>query len=942
MLGDEFGLLEREAESGSILEGVKRAASGSGSLLLLEGPAGVGKTRLLREARNAASSLGFTVCRARASDLERDLTFGVVRQLFEPMLMAAERALWQGPAALAKEFLAGTPSTVATTGDSAILHSLYWLASNASQGSSLALLVDDLQWCDAPSLRYFAYLLPRLDDMNVLVVTALRTGEPAADDRLLQQIAVDSATTVLRPQTLSMTGTRLLLERVLPPSVDLTFVEACHQASGGNPLLLRELARTLTAEGIAASAENADKVVELGSHAVARLVHSRMASLPDAAVQLARAAAVLGDRVEFSTATALVEQDTQTALEGLAVLERVEILRIRQNDARMLLSFVHPLVRMAVYDTLNTAELAIAHSRAAQLLAAAGADSERIAAHLLRMPPAGNRNNVETLRAAAAAATARGVATSAYTYLRRALDETPEDGEQLPLLIDAGQAALLVDLKAAAHHLQQACDRVSDPARKADIMALLGAAYMHQLDFDRGIAVWSQALDQLPTADENRRRRLLAAIVATTSWAAPRHGIVLDSLSQLRELPPHDSIGARLLDCAIAGREMQLGDPAAIPRARHVLADAEFVAQAADELSHELALSVVLSIPLAADDPRAMEFIDTTLERAQRSGPLHMVGQLYAVRSLGWLWQGRLGEAEHDACESQRISSLTGSQSNQFMNSAYLGEVLAERGRLDEAEKALRAAESITIDDSSASPMYMTFSAFARLQFLRGDHHGALRAALQAQQSCELHGIRNPAVVGWRSMAALALHALDRADEALEFANQDLHLAQRWGAQRSLGRALRIKGLLERGDQQLNLLRQAVTVLDDSPPRLELAKALADLGAALRRAGHRAEARPPLKKALDLATICGAAPLAETARTELVAAGGRPRTAVTGPDALTPSERRVAELAATGATNRQIAQQLYVTPKTIEVHLSSAYRKLGISARTELIRSLVS
>ncbi|MGW3137758.1 helix-turn-helix transcriptional regulator [Streptomyces sp. NPDC001139] len=152
-----------------------------------------------------------------------------------------------------------------------------------------------------------------------------------------------------------------------------------------------------------------------------------------------------------------------------------------------------------------------------------------------------------------------------------------------------------------------------------------------------------------------------------------------------------------------------------------------------------------------------------------------------------------------------------------------------------------------------------------------------------------------------------------------------------------MGRALRVNGLLHRGDQQLDLLRQAVTVLDGSLARLEHAKALADLGAALRRTGHPAAARESLRQAVDLATQCGATPLAEIARTELAAAGARPRrTALAGPDALTPSEKRIAQLAATGATNRQIAQQLYVTPKTVEVHLSAAYRKLDITTRRDL------
>ncbi|MGW3137759.1 AAA family ATPase [Streptomyces sp. NPDC001139] len=187
------GLWEREAEAASIAVAVKGAEHGAGSLLLVEGSVGIGKTRLLAEARAQAAEAGMSACRARASELERDFAFGVVRQLFEPLLTAMtdparQEELWQGPASRAREvFAPGTGAEAGTVGDFAVLHGLYWLTANACQHRPLVLLVDDLQWCDAPSLRYLAYLLPRIPDLGVLVATALRTGEPAIDERLLQR-----------------------------------------------------------------------------------------------------------------------------------------------------------------------------------------------------------------------------------------------------------------------------------------------------------------------------------------------------------------------------------------------------------------------------------------------------------------------------------------------------------------------------------------------------------------------------------------------------------------------------------------------------------------------------------------------------------------------------------------------------------------------------------
>lgn len=167
-----------------------------------------------------------------------------------------------------------------------------------------------------------------------------------------------------------------------------------------------------------------------------------------------------------------------------------------------------------------------------------------------------------------------------------------------------------------------------------------------------------------------------------------------------------------------------------------------------------------------------------------------------------------------------------------------------------------------------------------------------------------------------------------------------MELAQRWGAPWAVGRALRVLGTLER-DEGMQHLREAVEALAGSAARLEHAKALAALGAALRRAREPTQAREPLREALELAAACGADGLAEEVRAELAAAGARPRTAAFhGVAALTASESRVAALAAGGQTNRDIAQALFVTPKTVEVHLSSAYRKLGIQSRRELAAAL--
>ncbi len=201
--------------------------------------------------------------------------------------------------------------------------------------------------------------------------------------------------------------------------------------------------------------------------------------------------------------------------------------------------------------------------------------------------------------------------------------------------------------------------------------------------------------------------------------------------------------------------------------------------------------------------------------------------------------------------------------------------------------------------------------------------------------------MRNPAVLAWRSHLALALLGLDRRDEALELAREEVELARAWGAPKPIGVALRARGLAEGGAEGIETLRESLAVLDGSSARLERARSLVELGAALRRANQRAEARELLKEGIDLAVRCSSQPLVEHAEAELAATGARPRRLLlSGVESLTASERRVADFAAKGLSNKDIAQTLFVTTKTVEVHLSNVYRKLGIGSRGELPQAL--
>ncbi len=287
-------------------------------------------------------------------------------------------------------------------------------------------------------------------------------------------------------------------------------------------------------------------------------------------------------------------------------------------------------------------------------------------------------------------------------------------------------------------------------------------------------------------------------------------------------------------------------------------------------------------------------------------------------------------------CAKVRRNSTRGDSTTSpaVTRAAFLARATLERGRIDEARQWLDRSPPA----SARTRMAAATGARPGSGCWRPRGAPRRRSRRSPTSSVITRHVRLPASMWARSHAALALDRLGRRDEAIALAEEELADARRWGAPGTVGPSLRVVGVL-RGD--VELLQEAVDVLERSHARLELAKALADLGSVLRRERGPSDAREPLRRALELADACSADGLVEHMRSELYAAGARPRTtALGGVDALTASERRVAAFAAEGQSNRDIAQALFVTPKTVEVHLSNAYRKLGIRSRRELAGAL--
>jgi ATP/maltotriose-dependent transcriptional regulator MalT len=331
----------------------------------------------------------------------------------------------------------------------------------------------------------------------------------------------------------------------------------------------------------------------------------------------------------------------------------------------------------------------------------------------------------------------------------------------------------------------------------------------------------------------------------------------------------------------------------------------------------------------------AERVLSEAIADARKHRANYRVGPLLAFRSDVRFRAGALRDAVADAQAALTAYAHAGRLSV-LGATAALVQALAERGELDAAEAALEAAGAHGPPESigDAYTGTLVLNARGRLRLAQGDAHAALEDLLEVGRRQEVMREPNPAAVDWRSQAALAHAGLDHADAALALAREELELSRRFGAARAIGVALRTLGVVA---DDVDRLHEAVEVLATSPARLEHARALADLGVVLRHRRRIVEAREPLRRGLDLAIRCGATPLAERARAELLIAGARPRrTRLTGAGALTTNERRVATMAAGGRSNREIAQALYVSHKTVEKHLTAAYRKLGISAREQL------
>jgi DNA-binding CsgD family transcriptional regulator len=772
----------------------------------------------------------------------------------------------------------------------------------------------------------------------VPLLVAAGTRPPEAEGcnpTLVAELIADPEAATIRPEPLGRASIAALARELHGLEPDEGFCAALETATGGNPLFVGAVLDAVAREGTSPTAEHAPRLLEVGAQGVSRAVGLRLARLQPEALALLRAASILGDGAELRHAAALACVDANELGAATAVLVRLGLLR-REDP----LEFFHPVVRSAVYETLEVVERDAAHRSAAELLLQAGAQPERAAGHLLRVAPRADAFVVSTLRQAAERSLAEGAAEAAVGYLTRALAEQSDPAARADVLVELGLAERRTNGPAAVDHLRAGLELLADRSRRGAVALELGRALWVTDRIADALAVFEQALDEVDrTRHPDLHELLLAELMTSAWWDAQTYPIAEARIGELDLDALHGGLGGEILLATIAHYEYRLGlrRERAVKLARRALAPGNLLASGSLAFYYSV---MVLSRAGLLDE--AVSILNQAVAQARRRGDILNVAFILMWRGKWQTDGGDLRAAVADLREAIDLCVAHGMLVAWPFNVGFLAHALLEQGKADEAARVIDQGdfpEQLPIDQVHF--VYFRLSR-GRLRIETGSPERGVEELLQVGETARLFPDDNPSGVPWRGWAAEGLRLLDRNDEARALAGEELALARQWGDPHAIGASLRVLGLVEGGETGIGLLREAVELLAGSQARLEHTRALVDLGAALRRANQRTEARRRLREGVDHARRVGALGLAERANQEIAATGARPRKVLqTGLDALTASERRVAQLAADGMSNMEIAQTLFITIKTVEVHLTHAYRKLEISSRTQLDEALL-
>ena len=895
------------------------------SAVIIEGEPGLGKTAFLNAACHLAREAGHDVLYARGGALEAESPFGIVRQLFQPVeatLSPNEREMCENVTASLSDVRRPIPFEV--------IHDLYLNLAHFASSRPIVIAVDDLQWSDYESLVWVQYVARRLESGRVSFIGSSTCRVAGTALAAVDNIIAEPSTRVLSLRPLSVDSVTQLVGRQLSVDSGESFARACHTITGGNPFLLHSLLSALEREGLGPDVSE-ETLATLSPPPVARAILRRLGGLPEEAHALMQAAAILGDESDHRVVAALAGVDASMGSDMANALAEVYLLR-RDRP----LSFVYPLERSTVYGEIDPVRRARAHAEAARLLDEHGAPLDQVAHHLLLAEPTADEWSAQLLERAALVHAKDGHYEFAVRCLARSLDESSEAASRSRRLLELSSAEAALGRPTALDHLREAAELGVDPIELADatyrcLKAFAQESYppetvatLRHLEAQLGeghvdLRIWIEIVlstwDQQPPALPASTPAIESVLLRKRTERTRLDRLALAHLAYVKTFASDQATAedvADLAEQAVGTVDLQLDDCTSIVVAARAVAS--LVRAGRFEVADRLG-SLAQSAALRDDQQTA-------------------VAEFSTVLAYSHFLQGNLDEAEIECRRS--LGAMEGrSWASRPMSLGVLAATFIEEGRSREAATVLKDALPNSVPRTIAE--LLALEQRAKLKMLEGRIDEALKDLLLAEQGAEALGVRNPAVTSWRCVASTALCGAERTTEARELASENLELARAFGAPWALGMALRTAA--EVGDplDRLELLTEAVGVLEPAGASLECAKATIDLGSVLIIKGRQDEALSTLRQGADLAFRCRAQPLADRAARELRAAGARPRRlALMGSDALTPAERRVAELAAAGMINARIAEALFVSEKTVEGHLTRVYQKLGRRSRTNL------
>ncbi|MET8756612.1 AAA family ATPase [Lentzea sp. NPDC004782] len=831
--------------------------------------------------------LGKTSVLAETVRMARELGFAV----FRAQCSASESAFRFG--VVAQLFESEADEILGTDADQPVMHRLHRLVREVSAGSPVLLAVDDVEQADLPSLNFLAYLRRRLGELPVVVVVTRGLALDATP--LLREVVGDARR--VRLTGLDQQACGRFLRALFAGGVTDEVVADWRVATCGNPYLLGLRARDL--------GERAGELV------------ARLAQAGPQVVALARAFAVLGE-ADLALAGAAAGLDPREAVDASRALSALGFAGV-------------PMVLTTLAQSTTALDRAAIHARAARFRYDDQAPVDDVAGHLLESAPIGADWVRNVLRAAARQSTS----DRAIACLRRLLREPLPDDLRGEVLVELSEAQSLVDPGAALASLTKAASASMDVLAEGRMALLLACDLAGRRRYRDAVAKIESVIARVSGVDADLAQRLDLYALSLGMEESFFSGEVETRIARLSGARMTSARNERFLNAVLAFRGATIGaNPGETRRRVQSSLPLHIGRDLIDQFSFAHLIVALIGIDeYEQADRQCEEALRVTAERDLAvCAALAQALRCHVARRLG-----SLPDAERLGMTSlEKLDALGANQDgNAVIAVAGLVGAWVDTGDVGSALRLVRERE---LDGDL--PEYTHYHALlhqrGRLHLALGDPASALRDHLDCGRRMERRGARNPSLQPWRTHAALAHMALGERDHAVRLAAQELELARDWGLAVPIGVALRASGVVT---GSADLLEEAVSTLRSTSARLELARALVDLGVALRAGGRGPEALAALRQGHDLAKRCGAIPLMGVAARELRAAGGRPSRTPSG-SVLTAQEDHIVRRAVLGLTNRQIAAELFVTPRAVELHLTRAYRKLGISGRRDLAAAL--